>query len=131
MRVLRYIAFGSAALAATANLCFAQNLTGRIYAFHSGPQGGCPGLDWHVVADGDKLSGFIAWGNMQHVAKVNGTVHSQNHTFQMTAQEVGGEGRTATITGSDTQEGVLIADINGPVSCKKVTVHWFTPPPAS
>ena len=103
---------------------------GRVYAFDSSAQGGCPGLNWHIILQsGGVLSGLIAWNNMQSVARANGTVNTQTGTFQMTATEVGGQGRTATINGTvNTNDGSLTANIQGPnVSCRGITVPWFVP----
>jgi hypothetical protein len=106
---------------------------GRIYTFHSTAQSGCPGLDWHVVLTGDNmLDGMIAWNNMQSMAHATGSVNPQTRTFQMTAQEVGGRGRTATINGTVRTDGYLVANISGPnVNCQGVTVPWSAPPPPS
>ena len=90
------------AIAATCGVASAQALpAGRVYTFHSTPQGSCPALDWHVVvqSNGD-LSGMIAWNNMQSMARATGTVNMANRTFSMNAVEVGGQGRTATVTGT-------------------------------
>src|SRR5215469_5529439 len=103
---------------------------GRVYAFDSSAQGGCPGLSWHMVLEaGGALSGVIAWNNMQSVARVTGSVNTQTRTFQATATEVGGRGRTATITGTvNTTTGWLNANIQGPnVNCQGITVPWFSP----
>src|SRR6516225_835723 len=65
------------AIAATCGVASAQALpAGRVYTFHSTPQGSCPALDWHVVvqSNGD-LSGMIAWNNMQSMARATGTVN--------------------------------------------------------
>jgi hypothetical protein len=47
----------------------------------------------------------------------------------MTAKELGGQGRTATIQGTaDSNLGWLMADILGPnVKCQGVKVPWFVP----
>jgi hypothetical protein len=75
---------------------------------------------------------MIAWNNMQSMAHATGSINMQNRTFQMTAQEVGGQGRTATVNGTVRQDGYLVANISGPnVSCQGVTVPWFTQPPQS
>jgi hypothetical protein len=103
---------------------------GRVYTFHSGPQSGCPSLDWHVVLEpGGDLSGMIAWNNMQSIARASGKVNPGTGAFQMTATEVGGQGRTATITGTaDGNTGWLTADIQGAdVKCHAVKVPWFNP----
>jgi hypothetical protein len=82
-----------------------------------------------VLQSGGALSGLIAWNNMQSVARVSGSVNLQTRAFQATATEVGGRGRTATITGNvDTNTGALTADIQGPnVNCQGVRVPWFSP----
>jgi hypothetical protein len=103
---------------------------GRVYAFDSSAQAGCPGLNWHMVlGDGGALSGLIAWNNMQSVARVSGSVNTQTRAFQATATEVGGRGRTATITGTaDPNTGWLTANIQGAnISCQGITVPWFSP----
>ena len=121
------------AIAATCGVASAQTLpAGRVYTFHSTPQGSCPALDWHVVvqSNGD-LSGMIAWNNMQSMARATGTVNMANRTFSMNAVEVGGQGRTATVTGTVRQDGWLVANINGPnVSCTGVTIPWSVAPVA-
>ena len=103
---------------------------GRVFAFDSSAQGGCPGLSWHMVLqEGGALSGVIAWNNMQSVARVSGSVNLQTRAFQATATEVGGRSRTATITGTvDTNTGWLNANIQGPnVNCQGIRVPWFSP----
>jgi hypothetical protein len=106
---------------------------GRVYVFHSTAQSSCPALDWHVVLDsGTALDGIIAWNNMQSMARASGTLNPQARTFQMTAKEVGGRGRTATISGTVGQNGYLTANISGPaVNCQGIQVSWFVPPPPS
>jgi hypothetical protein len=68
-------------------------------------------MDWHIVLqDGGVLTGMISWDNMQSIARVSGTVDQQTRKFQMTATEVGGKGRTATIDGTvNKQDGWLTA----------------------
>jgi len=133
MKWSKFVAASTLAVAATCGVASAQTMPeGRIYSFHSGPQGACPGLDWHVVANGNNLDGMISWDNMKAMAHATGTVNTTARTFQMTAKEVGGQNRTATITGSITSAGWLQANINGPgVKCQSVTVQWFVPPPSS
>ena len=103
---------------------------GRVYAFDSSAQGGCPALSWHMVLQqGGALTGMISWNNMQSIARVSGTVNPQTRTFQSVATEVGGQGRTANITGRvNPDSGYLTANIQGPnVNCQGVEVPWFTP----
>jgi len=129
----KFITAGAFAMTAFCGAASAQGLPeGRIYSFHSPAQGACPGLDWHVVANGDTLNGMISWNNMQHMARASGTVNMASRTFQMTAKEVGGQNRTATITGTVRPDGWLVASISGPnVKCTGVTVQWSVPPPPS
>ena len=129
MSLPKLAAAGAMAMAATCSIGLAQSPPeGRVYSFHSGAQGGCPGLDWHVVAQGDTLEGMIAWNRMQSMDHATGTVNPTAKTFEMTAKEVGVQGRTATITGSVRSDGYLVANINGPnVNCQNVTVRWFNP----
>ena len=131
MNLIKLAAAGAMAMAATCSIGLAQSPPeGRVYSFHSGAQGGCPGLDWHVVAEGTNLEGMIAWNNMKSMAHATGTLNPTARSFQMTAKEVGGQGRTATITGSVRADGWLIANIKGPnVNCQNVAVQWFTPAP--
>jgi hypothetical protein len=87
-------------------------------------------MDWHIVAERNgTLEGMISWNGMQDMAKANGTYNAQSGTFQMTAKEVGGRGRTATIKGTgDSKTGWLTADIQGPnLKCQGVKVRWFVP----
>ena len=106
---------------------------GRVYVFHSTAQSSCPALDWHVVLTPDgALDGVIAWNNMQSLAHASGSLNAQSRTFQMTALEVGGQHRTATINGTVAQNGYLVANISAPnLNCQGITVPWFVPPPAS
>jgi hypothetical protein len=132
MNAVKLIAAGVLALAGTFGVASAQDMPeGRVYAFHSRAQKGCPTLDWHVVVGANgALSGMVSWDNMRAMAHATGTVDMQARTFQMTATEVGGQHRTATVTGTVRQDGWLVAEIKGPkLDCKGVTVPWFTPPP--
>jgi hypothetical protein len=106
---------------------------GRVYAFHSSPNGACPELEWHVVVGAnDVLTGLIAWNNQQNIARATGSLNRQARTFQMSAQEVGGQGRTANISGTVGQDGWLLANIQGPtVNCQGIDVPWFVPPPSN
>ena len=94
--MMRLIAAGLLALTAATGVATAQKPpfklpAGRLYVFHSGPRSGCPGLDWYIVAEpGDALIGFIAWNNMQSLARATGTLDRRAGTFEMTAHEVGG-----------------------------------------
>ena len=71
----------------------------QLYAFHTRPASGCPGLDWHVTVEPDNsISGFVAWDRMQHMARLEGTI-ARDRTFKLNAQEVGGTGKTAIVSG--------------------------------
>jgi hypothetical protein len=106
---------------------------GRLYVFHSTPRSGCPGVDWYIVAGaGDTLTGFIAWNNMQSVARATGTLNRRTGTFEMMAHELGGQDQTVTVTGTvSATSGWLTADMQvQDVNCRGIKVPWFTPPPS-
>ncbi len=108
----------------------AQLPPGRVYAFHSVAQGGCPPLDWHIVLQPDgTLDGMISWNNMQSVARTTGSINPQTRVFQMYAMEVGGQVRAATIDGTvNPQNGLLTASIRGPtVTCQGIQVPYLVP----
>ena len=70
---------------------------------------------------------MISWNGMQSMAHATGSI-SANRSFTMTATEVGGAARPATITGQARADGWLTADINGPgVACKGVTIPIYKP----
>lgn len=101
---------------------------GRVYSFHSAASGACPALDWHVVlGDDNSLTGMVSWDNMRALARATGMM--QGNSFQMTAKEVGGRNRTATIDGTvNPSTGWLTANIRGPnLSCTGIDVPWFRP----
>ena len=99
MTLAKFIATSGIALVATCGVASAQNLPqGRLYAFHSGPQSGCPGLDWHIVADGNNLNGMISWNNMQNMAHATGTLNPTARTFP--AAYTGHSLRTGFCTGA-------------------------------
>jgi hypothetical protein len=132
--MFRSLATGALALAATNSVSLAQDsLAGKVYAFHSPARGGCPPLDWHIVADTNgTLAGMISWNNMQDMAHATGTYNMQAKTFQMNAREVGGQQRSATITGEIRSDGWLIANLNGPnADCKRVAVPFLAPHPGN
>ena len=126
--LLATMAAGALGGGAMLNMAHAQVPPGTLYVFHSQPQGACPALDWHiVVGQAGQLSGMISWNGMQSMAHATGSI-SANRSFTMTATEVGGEARTATITGQARTDGWLTANINGPgVACKGVTIPIFRP----
>jgi hypothetical protein len=135
MTSMRLLGTGALAIAVASGFASAQQPQlelppGRVYAFHSSPQGGCPALDWHVVVEqGGVLAGMISWNNMQSMARTSGNVDTRSGAFRMTATEVGGESRTATIDGTvNPGNGWLSANIQGAgVNCKSIKVPWFTP----
>ncbi len=108
----------------------AQVPEGRIYVLHSTAAGACPSLDWHIVVEpNDILAGLIAWDNMRTMARATGRVDRENHTFTMTAVEMGGQNRTATVDGKVDENGTIIANINGPnVTCRSVTIRTYRVP---
>jgi hypothetical protein len=137
MRVAKHLTTALLALTAAGGVASAQQPAydlppGRLYAFHSGAGGGCPGLDWHMVVEpNNALTGIIAWNNMQSMAHVTGSVNKQTGAFELTAHEVGGQARTATATGTvDPGTGWMTASVQGEgVKCQSIKVPWFSPPP--
>lgn len=127
MTLSKVVATGAVALMATCNIALAQVPEGRLYVFRSSAQGACPALDWHVVVGaGGTLSGMISWNNMQSMARATGTVSSGK--VQMTATEVGGQNRTATITGQVQPNGYLQVNINGQnVACQNINIPFYSP----
>jgi hypothetical protein len=125
----KVIATGAVALMATCGGALAQVPEGRLFVFHSTAQGGCPALDWHVTAGANgTLSGMISWNNMESMAKATGTARSGK--VQMTATEVGGQNRTATVTGTIRPDGWLTVNVTGPnVSCQNINIPFFSAPP--
>jgi len=130
MTLTKRIALTGLALAASIGVATAQAPEGRLYVFHSKATGACPSLDWHVMVGADgALMGMIAWNDMKDMAKATGTLNTSAKTFTMTATEVGGQGRTATVDGKLRSDGWLIANVKGPkIDCKGITIPWYTPP---
>ena len=132
-----------AALALSTTVAVAQETVpgDRVYVLHSEAQGGCPSLNWHMVASPDGVfTGMVAWDNRKVVAMVTGTImplvrfgkplggNPQSRTFQAIATEVGGQNRVANISGTIEQNGWLSANIQGPgVACQNIKVPLFVP----
>jgi hypothetical protein len=56
-------------------------------------------LDWHItVGADDSLTGFVAWDQGKHIAKLAGSINKAR-TFEMNAEEVG-TGKKAKVTGT-------------------------------
>jgi hypothetical protein len=134
MTLMKLLATGALAIATTASVASAQQLQlppGRLYAFHSSATASCPALDWHlVVGAGGALAGMISWNNMESLAQAVGNIDIASGAFKMTAKELGGQGRTATIDGTvSPSNGSLTANIHGEnVNCQHVQVPWVSPP---
>jgi hypothetical protein len=102
----------------------------RVFTLHSRADGQCPPLDWHIGVDDEAhtLSGVLGWGqNMASLARVNGTFNPTTRNFEMKATEVGGQNRTAEITGQVRNDGWLVANVSGAVTCNNITIPWFHP----
>lgn len=70
-----------------------------LYVFHTRPQGGCPGLDWHLTIEKNgSIVGFVAWDQMRHMARLEGTIN-RDGSFKMDGQDTA-SGKTATVTGA-------------------------------
>jgi hypothetical protein len=73
-----------------------------LFAYHTKAIGGCPAMDWHITVEpSGQLVGFVGWGD--HLAKLAGQL-KPNRSFEMNAQEIGGQGRTAAVKGTATGE---------------------------
>ena len=127
-RWITAIAVGALSASAACGMAWAQASVGSVYVFHSKAMGGCPSLDWHVVVGpNNTLAGMIAWDDMKAMAHATGTMGGGK--FTMTAKEVGGQGRTATVDGT-VAAGWLVANIKGPsVDCKDIKVMVWNPGP--
>ena len=102
----------------------------RFYAFNSAAQAGCPGMAWAVTVHPDgTLSGTISWNNEQSVARVTGRLDTRTGAFQMTANEVGGMGRSANINGTvNPTDNWLVANVQAPnLTCQGIRVPWYVP----
>ena len=74
---------------------------------------------------------MISWDNMEHMAKATGSVSGGN--VQMTANEVGGQGRTAQINGTvSPSSGWFTVNITAPnLNCQGIEIRSFPPHPRS
>ena len=131
MYPVKSLILGAALSIATFGVAFAQQ--SGLYVLHSKATANCPSLDWHVMvedtATGNKLSGVIGWDDMQHLANVTGMLNPNTRMFEMTATEVGGEGRTAKIDGQLRLNGWMTANIDGAgVKCTSVVIPYYVPP---
>jgi hypothetical protein len=77
----------------------AQYAKPGVFVYHTRPNGGCPGLDWHIVTESDgMLRGVVAWDQMKHMARLEGKMNA-DRTFKMDAKVIDGSGKTATASG--------------------------------
>jgi hypothetical protein len=113
-KISGYVAIAALSAAAPFGAALAQS-QGALYAFHTSPQGGCPGLDWHITVQGDNLEGFVAWDHGKHVARLDGKIipvsAGKERSFKLDAVEVG-SGKKATVQGNAGGE-VINASIEG------------------
>ena len=128
---MKVIAASAFAIAATCGVTSAQVVSaqvapeGRMFVYHGAASGGCPVLDWHVVAGpNNSLVGMISWNNMQSMAHATGVIGWDRH-LNMIATEAEGKGETVTITGLLRPDGWLFADIKGlTFNCPGVLVSY-------
>jgi hypothetical protein len=103
------------AIAAVASVSPVSAQSGKpgLYAYPTAPvTGGCPGLDWHITVEPDnRLVGFVAWDQGQHMARLIGSIN-KDRSFEMQAEEVGGTGRKATVKGIAAGDDIKVV-ING------------------
>lgn len=108
-KTIAKMAIVSFAALAPLSPALAQPVQSGLYAFHTSQIAGCPNLDWHIVAKKNgALGGFVAWGNPEQMARLNGSFNKNSRKFTIHAKEVGGQERTATIQGEATGEYVTM-----------------------
>jgi hypothetical protein len=72
------------------------------------------------------LSGMIAWDDMKAMAHATGSVAAGK--VQLTATEVGGQNRTATVDGTLNPNGWFTVNVTGPnISCHGINIQFFVP----
>jgi hypothetical protein len=123
------IAAGVAMIGIATNATALELTQGRVLVFHSEPSGGCPGLDWHLVAGAnDRLTGLIAWDDMKEVTRVSGSA-DQDGKFHLILQPVNGSGNKGSVDGQlPDYNGWLTASVTG-AGCphQDIQVEWFRP----
>ena len=68
--------------------------------------------------------------DVENTERVESRADDSTAVRDAAAREVGGKGRTATITGTVGGNGWLTANIKGPkIDCQNINVPWFSPPP--
>lgn len=107
----------SLSIVAASTPAFSQSANPTLYAFHTGRLGDCPGLDWHVAVEPDsRLNGFVAWDGGKHMARLDGNIN-KDRAFQIRAEEVGGQGRTAMVKGTATGDYINASITGSGTSC--------------
>jgi hypothetical protein len=95
---------------------------GGLFAFHTGPASGCPGLDWHVVVQpGGQISGMVGWDNMAHTANLSGNM-APDGAFTGKALEVA-SGRTGNIAGRAAGNYIAISISGTGTPCDNVVLN--------
>jgi hypothetical protein len=120
MKTVSIAKLALAALATAAALSPALAQTkGGLYVLHTRAVGSCPGLDWHVnVEPNGSLVGFVAWDQMKHMAKLEGSI-AKNGSFDMNAQEVGGAARKAVVKGAAAGDYITMSIDGSGTGCDK------------
>lgn len=128
MSARRSIGVAAGVLIGIAGNAVALELTDdRVLSFHSQPSGGCPGLDWHLVAGtNNRLTGLIAWDDMKNVARVSGSANKDGK-FHLALQPLHGVSSEGSVEGQlPDYNGWLTASVTG-AGCphQEVHVQWF------
>ena len=130
MKSARCLSAAALVIALASGFASAQTVppAGRMYVYQSPPQFHCPGLDWLlVVGENGVLSGMVSWDNMRSMAKAEGGI--KEGQVHMTATEVGGQGRTATMTGTVDAKGWLVLNFVTPnATCDGINVPFYVSP---
>lgn len=113
MLIASSVVLGLAAAAALSP-AFAQ-FKGGLYAFHSRPDGKCPGLDWHLTLEPNgQLVGFVAWDQMKHMARLSGMLNKDGD-FDMAA--VSDSGKKATVKGAASGDYITASIVGSGTAC--------------
>jgi hypothetical protein len=81
----------------------------------SKPSPGCPSVVFHVLRNGDALSGVVFYADKSGVSTVNGTV--DGNKFQWSQTSVSGKGPPGNVTGTVTSMGKMVMNLTG-TDCK-------------
>jgi hypothetical protein len=84
---------------------------------------GCPYLAWRLVRhDNGEVSGIFYYSDMSGVSTANGTISAEGQ-FLLTLTPSIGKGPVATVTGTRSTDGTIIAIMNG-LDCANMRLQF-------